>query len=317
MINTQALLIKMLYLFSIMFIGFFAAKLKYMNDEVNKNISRLVAFVTAPLQVLASVLKPHNHPIKNKDALMLTGIAFAMYIVLILVAKIFPIILRPNKKQKGCYQYLFIFSNIGYMGYPIIDALFGEEYRFYGSIFVLAFDCFCWTYGVALVSGEKLKFDKNMFLKPMVIASFLAYILYFSNFSDVAPNYVGETVYGTLYDVVSSIGNITSVLAMLIIGCSLAHLSFKQVFLRWQIYVLAAAKMIIFPILFWLVIRNFITDQLILGVIMVIVSMPAATNATIISYQFGGDENLASSGVFLTTLLSVITIPSLMTFFFK
>ncbi len=304
MIDTGALLLKMVYLFSIMFIGFGAAKLKYLTPQHNKYLSGLVAFVTSPLQVLSSVLKPGNHPIKNMDALKLTGMAFLMYFVLIFVAKALPLIFKPNKKQKGCYQYMFIFSNIGYMGYPIVDALFGPEYRFYATIFVLAFDCFSWTYGIALMSGEKLRFDKSILLKPVIIAAFLAYALYFSKLGMKCPQIV--------YEITSNVGEVTSVLAMIILGCSLANLTPWQVFGRWQTYVLSLLKLVVFPLIFWFVLHFIIKDQVVLGIITVIVSMPAATNATIISYQFGGDEKLASSGVFLTTLFSAVTVPLLM-----
>lgn len=298
----------MITLFLIIFIGYIAAKLKYLSDDANKDISRLVAFVTSPLQILSSVLKPGNHPIPNLTALKITVIAFVMYIILIFAAKLLPKLLRAEGKEAGCYQYMFIFSNIGYMGYPVIDALFGSEYRFYATIFILAFDAFCWTYGVAIMSGERLKFDKRVLLRPMIIAAMLSYFLYFSKLGMHCPEII--------YNVTSKIGDMTSVLAMLIVGCSLAQISLKEIFGRWQSYVLAVLKMIVLPVIIWSVLRLFIKDQTVLGVVTVISAMPVATNSTIISYQFGGDKRLSSSGVFITTLIAVVTVPVLMTVLF-
>lgn len=306
--NITALFFQMFTLFLIILVGFIAAKLKYMDDDVNNSIARLVAFVISPLQILSSVLKPGNHPISNLTALKITGIAFAMYIIMIFAAKLLPKLLRTKGKEAGCYEYMFIFSNIGYMGYPVIDALFGNEYRFYGTIFILAFDLFCWTYGVAIMSGEKLKFDKKLFLRPMIIAAILAYFLYFSKLGMRCPEII--------YNLTSKVGDMTAVLAMLIIGCSLAQISMKEIFGKWRTYVMAVLKMILLPIVIWSILRLFIKDTMILGVVTVISAMPVATNSTIISYQFGGDKNLSSSGVFITTLMAVVTVPVLMTVLF-
>lgn len=77
-------------------------------------------------------------------------------------------------------------------------------------------------------------------------------------------------------------------------------------------YLLALIKLILVPLAAYFVLRTFVTDPLLLSLTVVVLAMPAATNATILSYQYQGDDQLAASGVFLTTLLSVATIPVLM-----
>ena len=104
---------------------------------------------------------------------------------------------------------------------------------------------------------------------------------------------------------------------MLVIGCSLASLSFRQVFGRWQIYVLAAFKMVLLPVMGYLILSRFVTNEWILGITCMTLCMPVATNTTIISYQNHGDDALASSDVFLTTLLSVVSIPLIMSLLFR
>ena len=70
--------------------------------------------------------------------------------------------------------------------------------------------------------------------------------------------------------------------------------------------------MIVLPVLTWLLLRGVMRDGRLFASLIVMLSLPSATNATIMSYQFGGDEKLASAGVFMTTLLSVATIPLVM-----
>ena len=99
---------------------------------------------------------------------------------------------------------------------------------------------------------------------------------------------------------------------MLVIGFSLAQMPLKTVFSRWRVYVLAAVKMLLVPVLAYALLHRFVTNELILGVTIVILSMPVATNVPIICCQCNQDEDLGASGVFLTTLLSIGSIPLIM-----
>ena len=298
--NIAGLSQQMFLLFGIIIIGYIATKCKKMDSVTNQKLSMLISCVTNPLQVVSSVLQGER-PLENSMVLKITGIAFIIYAVLILLAKALPRILHAKKGQEGVYQFLFIFANVGYMGYPVIEALLGTEYLFCATIFVMTFQLFCWSYGVSLLSGEK-KISWKAFLRPMIVAAFLAYGIYFANIQ-VPP---------VCYQLTKTVGSVTSPMAMLIIGCSLAQLSLKEVFGKWQMYVLAVLKLLVLPITGWFILRFLITDKVLLGVFVVTLAMPSATNATIISYQYGGDEKMASSGVFLTTLFSVVTIPLVM-----
>lgn len=298
--NIAGLSQQMFLLFGIIIIGYIATKCKKMDSVTNQKLSMLISCVTNPLQVVSSVLQGER-PLENSMVLKITGIAFIIYAVLILLAKALPRILHAKKGREGVYQFLFIFANVGYMGYPVIEALLGTEYLFCATIFVMTFQLFCWSYGVSLLSGEK-KISWKAFLRPMIVAAFLAYGIYFANIQ-VPP---------VCYQLTKTVGSVTSPMAMLIIGCSLAQLSLKEVFGKWQMYVLAVLKLLVLPITGWFILRFLITDKVLLGVFVVTLAMPSATNATIISYQYGGDEKMASSGVFLTTLFSVVTIPLVM-----
>lgn len=298
--NISGLSQQMFLLFGIIIIGYIATKCKKMDSVTNQKLSTLISCVTNPLQVVSSVLQGER-PLENSMVLKITGIACCIYLVLIFLAKALPRIFRARNGQEGVYQFLFIFANVGYMGYPVIEALLGTEYLFCATIFVMTFQLFCWSYGVSLLSGEK-KISWKAFLRPMIVAALLAYGIYFANIQ-VPP---------VCYRLTKTVGSITSPMAMLIIGCSLAQLSLKEVFGKWQMYVLSALKLLLLPIAGWFVLRLFITDKVLLGVFVVTLAMPSATNATIISYQYGGDEKMASSGVFLTTLFSVATIPFVM-----
>lgn len=306
--NPMAVFSQMIVLFVVIIIGFIAAKLKFINEKTNTELSSVLVFITIPMQVISSTLKPGGTAISLKNAAIVTGLSFLIYFILIFVSMLLPFILKDEKKQTNCYRFMFIFSNVGQVGFYLIDTIFGEDYRFYAAIFILAYNCFCWTYGVALMSGEKFKIDKEVFKRPLVIASLLAFVLFFTKVGSYCP--------AVVYKSLSAIGDTTPIIAMLITGSALASLPLKKVFGKWQIWVLCLIKLLVFPIVFWAVMRFFITDNIMLCILTVMVSMPVGTMATSVSYQYGGDEQVASAGIFLSTVLSVFTIPILMKFLF-
>ena len=115
-----------------------------------------------------------------------------------------------------------------------------------------------------------------------------------------------------LTDTVATIGNITTPGALLVIGISIAKQPLRRVLGSPRIYALAALRLVGLPVLFWLGLRWFIADPVVLGVIVVVFAMPTATMVSMLAGEYGGDEEAAVQGVFLTTLLSMVTIPLLM-----
>lgn len=308
--NFSALFTQMLVLFGILLIGYYTAKRGVLTRDMNKHLSTLVCMLTNPLQVLASALSG-EHPMENAQVLGMTGVALAMFVVLILISFLVPRALRiKSASDAGVYRYLLVFSNLGFMGYPVIEALLGAEYVFYATVFVMVFQLICWSYGVTLISGQRMKLSWDILRRPTIITALLAFILYFA---DIRPLWAAcPAAMSILYRVTDSIGDLTSPIAMLIIGASLAEMPLREVFNKWRVYVLAAFKMIVLPVLTWLLLRGVMRDGRLFAALIVMLAMPSATNATIMSYQFGGDEKLASAGVFVTTLLSVATIPLVM-----
>ena len=123
-------------------------------------------------------------------------------------------ILKVPKEDRNLYQFMTIFSNIGFMGYPVIQSIFGDEALFFASICNLVFNLVCYSYGVYLISGSgKLSFDFKQLINPGIIFSIIAVIIYLTKYQ--MPQIIGETS--------DLIGSITTPLAMMIIGSSLAE----------------------------------------------------------------------------------------------
>ncbi len=305
--NIEVLTRTMLVMFGMLLVGYLAGKTGLMTEEMNRHLSAFSIAVTNPLQVLSSVLSG-GFPMTNLEVLKLTGLAFCGFAVLIglsFILRLFPRI-EPDKRR--VMEFLFVFANIGCNGYPLVEAAFGSGATFYVTVFVLAFQLVCWTWGVFLLSGGKGELSFRLFLTPCIIAAVIAYILYF--FRVPCP----ELVYRTVYN----IGNMSPALVMLILGCSLACMKLGDIFGRFEMYLLVLVRLVAVPLLLGLLMKHLIPNNpVMLQVAVLILCMPAATNTTVMSYRYAADQKTASAGVFLSTLLSVGTIPLVMSILFR
>lgn len=231
-----------------------------------------------------------------------------MYGVLILTAQLVPKLLRVSGIQAGVYRFLTIFANVGLFGIPVLRALLGPEAVFLAGILQVPFSFLLFTYGLTQVAGDpKLrKFSLGMFFSPMLIACYLSFFLYLANLKMPA---------GVL-SILGLIDGTTSPLAMLSIGCALAAFPLKKIFSTWKVYPFALIKLIAVPILIWALLAPWLRSELMLGVQVASCAMPCATNVTLLATKYDGDVELAASGVFITTLLSLITLPVVLTLLF-
>lgn len=304
--NVPALIEKMLVLFFAMAAGFVCGKRGWLDDTANRTISRLVVMLTNPMLALSSVMGKERL-MSNRQVLALTGISFALILSYMLLSRVVVRLLHAEDADRGLLRFLFSFCNISYIGYPVVQSLFGMDASFYVTVLVLCSQLIMWSYGIHLVSGHgKFRWQWSILKNHCLIASSTAYILYLT----------GLKVPNVLASACSFLGQTTSPLIMLITGSALALMPLKNVFTNGRLYAMYAIKLVVLPVCAYFLLRNVLSDGLLLGVIITFLCIPSATNATNIAYLYGGNHELASSGVMLSTLLSMFTLPALMQLLF-
>ena len=293
---------QMLVLFLILILGYIGGKTKVLTVADNKPLSKMVNCITNPCSVLYSALCVER-ALANGEVLKLIGITVVMYFGLIALAEITTRVLGVKAVQQGQYKFMMVFSNVGYMGIPVVRVIFGEEATFCVAIFIMVFYLFIYTYGVRQICSEpgQKGIDWKKVICPMTISSLIAIIGYLA----------GLQLGGVIKDTLKTVGNITTPCAMLIIGCALSSVPVKNVFTNWRLYIVALLKLLVIPVVVYLLLKPIMGASMVLGVMVVIMAMPVATIITMLSAQYDKDQTLAASSVFITTLLSVITIPLL------
>ena len=171
---------RMVMLFFCMACGFCAAKGGAMDVQSNKKLSSLIVTVANPMQILASALTGERL-LSIGQTLRLMGLIALLYAALIGLS--FPIarLLRVKEREAGLYRCMFIFGNIGFLGYPVVESLLGYQATFYVTLGVLAFQLLCWSYGVSLIEGQaRFHFQWKILRQPCVAASLAAFVIYLS-----------------------------------------------------------------------------------------------------------------------------------------
>ncbi|MEN6417822.1 MAG: AEC family transporter [Clostridiaceae bacterium] len=288
-------------LFAAVALGFIGAKFGVLRADANEQLSKLVLNLTLPCSVLYSALGAERL-LDNRQILILTLIACATAGIMVLLAAGLTKMFGIPLEQRGVTKFMLIFTNSAFIGFPVLRVLFGASSIFYASIFNLAFMVLSYTYGVALIGGrENTRLTWRMVLTPMVISSLLAYAVYLTGFH--APEFLVNTL--------KFIDPVTSPLSLMTIGCALATQPMKGAFRAWRVHGALALRMFAFPTAYYFCLRLFIVNPVILGVTTIIVAMPAAASTTMFCAKYGGDQALASAGVFITTVLSIASIPLL------
>ncbi len=304
--NLSNLYLTMLTLFATIGIGFCGRKIGLLDTSFSRNLSNLILYFAQPFLVLSSVLGKERS-MSNSELLFITCISLIMYVTMIGLSIVVPRLLNI-KKDKQLYSYLFAFSNVGFMGYPVVGSLFGDDALIYVTIFLLFFHPFVLTIGTFMISNDKKHIAPSIktFMKPAIIATVMAYLIYLVNIR--VPTVIAEPI--------NYIGSITTPLSMILIGLTLADIPIGDIFKNASLYVLCGIKMVVVPVVAYWILGYLIDDPLVHGILVVILAMPCATNATILSVIYNGNTKLASSGVFFSTALSVVTIPLVMYFLF-
>lgn len=291
---------QLLILFFFMLLGFGMAKMKILDQHNSGFLSWLIVNVANPALILSGGI---GNSIDRRELFKVVLVAAGVYLFLIAVSEMAVRLLGVDRKETGIYKVLLIFTNMGFMGFPLLDAMYGAEALLYGAVFLLLFNLLIYTYGIFCIAGtagspaEILK----KFVNPGAAAGTLAIMLAF--FRVELPGSVNQAV--------SMLSNLTAPLSMMVIGASFLEVQWKGFLRDVRLWIFVALRLVIIPVLGMLIFRNFVSNQYLLGVCFVTLAAPSGSMAAMLARHYRADYVSASKGIGLTTLLSVITMPLL------
>jgi len=290
---------QMAMLFIVAAAGYIIGKLKLINQDFCKTLSNVIVDFTCPCLIIYSTMGD-NLP-KRELILPLLFLGVLTYFVLLLLAHYIAKIFKVQDADKGIYSFMMVFGNVGFIGYPVIDSIFGHEAVFYAAILNVANTVTIFVWGAQFVTGQKdTKSSLKRLYSPAMFGTYISILIVALQLK--FPEVISQPI--------KMIGNITVPGSLIIIGFSISQIPFKKMFGGFWVYVTAFLRLFLLPIIVFLSLRALgIFDITMLKINTIVIAMPVASFGTIFCLKFGRDETLMAQGTFITTLLSLITIP--------
>lgn len=291
---------------SIMFImialGFILVKLKLIDISSKKSFSNLLVYLVVPCMIINS----YN---TTFDQSVLVNIlwCFLGSFILLIVGLIITFIITHfwHIDDRPILRFGLIFSNAAYMGFPLIEAMFGKVGLIYASSFVSMFNVLLWTIGYMIVSRSfNVKVALTSIAKtPVLYALVIGLIIFF--FQIPLPEIISSPL--------SLIGNMNTPLSMIITGMIIASSSIVPVLKNKYLWFTTLIRLVAIPLacfgtVYLLSLAGI--DHEVLKIIFVLEACPCAAITSVFAVKFNYNEDLAASSVVITTLLSIITLPA-------
>lgn len=290
----------MLKLFLLLVLGFVLFKCHIFDEYTNKKISALIVNVASPMLIISSIAGVEGND--KSIVFLMIGAGILMYIGFIILGKIINRIFPFPKKDWPVYECMVVFANTGFMGYPVLLDVFGQEAVFYASLIHMAFNFFVYTYAImCLTKGDDSEFKLNFkqLLTPGIVLIFIGILIYL--FDIQLPS--------VLMDTINSVGSLTAPLSMMMIGSSLAVYPIKDSFTDWRSYVFAFVRLIIVPFVTMIVCRLLHINPYYANITIITNAMPVGSMVLMLATQYNANVKIVTRNIVVSTLLSVITIP--------
>ena len=296
------ILTSLVMIFLLIIPGIIFRKKDIISAAQSDGISSLAVNITWPCLVVDAMQMDFSAAVLKDSGDMMAAamVVFAMTAVVTLVLSK---LLRLDNSKRYITAFMLLFGNTGFIGIPVIRALYGTEAVFFAAILEMVNDVVIFTIGMMLIqmsAGAKLRFEPKLFLNPGLIGVIVGLLLFLLDIR--LPEVIGGAV--------EMVGDATTPLTMFLIGYQLGGLKAKEILKDASIYVISFTKLLIVPVLALIVLRVAVGDfSLLEKVLIMSFAMPAGSVSVIFSQQYRGETAFATKTVLLSTLFSIVTIP--------
>lgn len=292
---------QVLVLFMIMIIGFLVRKTGVFTQASTKTLTGFLVNVTCPLSIFTSFQMDYSPSMLSGAGQVLTFALFIHFFAFLIGLVLYRPYPEPAQKV---LRFVTIFSNCGFMGFPLLESLYGKTGVFYGSFYVFAFHLFIWTVGVRIFTGRQDRAPakqavKQVLTNPNLIAVGLGTVCFLLALKLPAP----------VAAALEMIAAMNTPLSMLVVGSILTEVKFKELFSGVAVYYATLVRLLAIPLVALLVTGWFNFSPLLRGVAVLISAAPAAALTTAFAEKYNGDARLSSRLIFLSTLFSLFTLP--------
>ncbi len=309
--ETEIIISQIVILAIVVLIGAVSARFKVITRESKDMLSKVIFNISLPLMLFTNFLRLDATPRLLANSGIVLVVSGILILFMLLLGWLTTRVVKMKGREAAVFKAHSMFGNIIFLGFPLITALYGEEGLLYASMFQLVSNIIMWTVGVVVLShgnGKSWQKSLSRIINPNTIATLIG--LFFFLFSVKLPSVIMTPF--------SALGSANTWLSMLYIGAMMYFSDVKGLIGRKIIYILSFNRLVLVPALlvslFALLasVTGFLPDSLVTAVIILEASMPCMASVVIMSKELGADDQLAVANVFVSTLVSLITLPLVM-----
>lgn len=291
---TQILLQQTIIMFLLMMLGLLLSRRGMITEQGSRDLSNVLLYAVIPCVILRSYMSEFS-----MDKLRAMGVSA----VIAFAASIGVAYLTCGTRHR-IENFAVAFGNAGFIGIPLVTAVFGAEAAFYVVSYSTLVNLLQWTYGIVIISGKKETINlKMVFVNPVFISMVIGLILF------VTQPTLPSVVTGTI----GYIADANTALAMIILGFYLSKVRLRDLFASARLYVVSAVRLLVVPAVTVLIflLFPFARGEITL-ITLIAAATPVASSTAIFAQKFDQNYRQAVSYVCLSTILSVATLPLVM-----
>ena len=295
-------------IFGMIAVGFAAGKAHLLSERASADFTSFMMKIALPCMIFMSLAREFDARLLRESILGVV-LCFCMILLTLWVTWFLAGILKIAEWRRATWIFSSTFGNSGFMGFPLIRAIFGADGLLLASVMGMAHLMIQYTLCVRMFchySGRKDAEQiswKGILLSNPNIALGLGLIFFI--FQIPLPE--------TAATIINSFGNITTPLSMFLIGMSLADGKLSEAFRDFGVVSCTAMRLIVVPLLFVVILRLLpVPSELLPGVLLLAFAMPCPSLGMVFSQQYGGDVKLGAQSIFLSSLCCIVTVPLVM-----
>ena len=294
----QNLFIMQITMFILMFAGFVLTKKQLLNEPFRKALTDFLLKFILPCNIIKSFLMEFNLQIL-KDCSAILLLSFGIQVLSIILGR--TIYRKTESGKRETLQYGMLVSNAGFLGNPVMEGIYGAQGLLYASIYLIPVRISMWSLGIACFTGRSGKgVLRRILTHPCIIATIIGLFLMLTGIS--LPQWITKPITLT--------GSCNTALSLLVVGGVLASLNPKNLFDK-DCLGFCVLRLIVVPLITLGGCLLLHTQPLVTQTAVLLAGMPAPLTAAMLASQYGKDESLAVSMIFVSTLASMITLPLL------
>ena len=290
---------QVLLLFIFAVAGYVLSRTGLVKTEHSGMLSKLLVYLFLPCNVIRTFNENFTIPYisANIDVIF---VAIILLIATIAVTEVIVRLIDKEKYRQAIWRYSLIIPNLGYMGWPLVGALYGDEMMLMSMIFCLPMQIYIYTYGYAVLTKSGL--NLKSLINPTVISLVAGIVL----------GLTGIKLPGIVLSAMDKGSACMAPVSMILAGIVISEYNPKELIGDARVWIVTAFRLVIFPVAVGLAIRPFVSETaLILSVVMT--ALPCGLNTIVFPKLVGEDCKPGAALGLISNVLSCATIPVCLT----